>query len=674
MAEGTQYLIDIAAQVDGGADAAAQLTALAGKLNASGTAAQMLDAALARTSAQLAQASAASMSANEALSAQSAKYAQLEKGAVKAATALERATLKGAKPEKLAELGAAAQAAAASLKAEGAALDELRAKAATADAAHAKLAASMKNLEAASKGEAARLGQIRGTLQGTGKLNGLEGALSKLGGPLGSAGGKALGLYDSIGKLAGSAGMAAGALGGVVVVALALAAAAAAVTIAIGAAIVKTAIWAVKLADTGRNAALTVEAIEQTSARLSGLSRVLPGVANATGLTQDAMIGLAKQLDGAKVSAAEMPAALMAVAKAEAALGAGGAAEFIADLKAGKKTVAELSREIETKFGRNVAKRMLSLDSQTDRLKKNLGETFGGLKIDGLLQGLTKIVDLFDQSTAFGKTLKWVFESAFQPLINAATSSLPKVEALLLGVAIGALKVYLGIKPAIKEIQKLNGIDTSKLPDALTVALTIGKALGGAIAFVALSIGVVVGALALFAAGHVAVYNAGKKAWDGITEGINKAKAFLASVSLSEIGTRIIQGLANGITGGASKVLSAMTGVVKGAIGAAEKLLKIGSPSRLFEQLGAWTTEGYAGGVESNEGMATSALESMVTPPDAQQMQPAAGRGGGANLSGATFNFYGVRDAEDAEGRFAGLLTRVLEGDVASLGGEPATT
>ena len=42
------------------------------------------------------------------------------------------------------------------------------------------------------------------------------------------------------------------------------------------------------------------------------------------------------------------------------------------------------------------------------------------------------------------------------------------------------------------------------------------------------------------------------------------------------------------------------------------------------------------------------------------------------DLHGATFNFYGVKDAEDAERSFGEMLTRLLEGDASQLGAEVA--
>lgn len=67
-----------------------------------------------------------------------------------------------------------------------------------------------------------------------------------------------------------------------------------------------------------------------------------------------------------------------------------------------------------------------------------------------------------------------------------------------------------------------------------------------------------------------------------------------------EIGRNIIQGLVDGITGAAGRVVSAITGAVGDAIGAAKKLLGIASPSKLFKKFGGYTMEGFEIGIEKS--------------------------------------------------------------------------
>ena len=61
---------------------------------------------------------------------------------------------------------------------------------------------------------------------------------------------------------------------------------------------------------------------------------------------------------------------------------------------------------------------MLGLDEQSKIFHANLVSIFGGLKIEGLLTALQKLLSIFDLNQASGRALKVVFESLFQPIID----------------------------------------------------------------------------------------------------------------------------------------------------------------------------------------------------------------------------------------------------------------
>lgn len=665
-ADSTQYLIDIAAKLAGGDDVGDKLVQIANGLTGVDSAAKAFDSALAGAKSQLEQAKAAASSTSSALADGEAKYSQLEKAAVRAAAALEKAGQKttGSVP---ADLKQKAEAAATALKAEAAALDELRSKAASATAEQKRLEGSVKSLEAAAKTAKALDAKQAAIEQGSGKVNEMSEAFGKLGGPVGAAGQKVLGLAEGFNKLGGSLGAGVGAAAASVVVVVALAAAVVALGVAAGAATVKIAAWGVELADANRNAGLAVEAMAKANPALAGIDAVLPGLAQKTGLASSKLLELAGNLAEAKVKAADIPDALEAIAVAEAA-GAGSTytSKLVEDLKAGKKTAGELAAEVNAKFGGLVSRKLLSLDAQAAKLKSNLQGTFGGLKIEGLLEGLSKLVGLFDKNTASGRFLKAVFEGLFQPIIDGAAASLPLVKGFVLGVAIAATKLYIAFKPAIKAVSELFGETSPDLKTGLDVAIFLGKALGAAIGTVVAGVALLAVAVGAPVLAFGRLYGAGYTAWESIKAGAAAAVAYLESVSLADIGTALIQGLADGITGGASKVISALGGVVQSAITAAKQKLGIASPSKVFEKLGGFTAEGFAGGVEDGAGAAQAATQAMVEAPSAGG---GGGVGGGLNFAGATFIFNGVANAEQAEGRFRELLLRILTGDVLTLGG-----
>lgn len=105
------------------------------------------------------------------------------------------------------------------------------------------------------------------------------------------------------------------------------------------------------------------------------------------------------------------------------------------------------------------------------------------------------------------------------------------------------------------------------------------------------------------------------------------------------IGSQIIQGIANGISGAAGTVISAITGAVDGAINTAKSLLGIHSPSRVFRDMFGYVMEGAALGIDDNADLPVRSMKS-ATDAVADAARFSATVDGGANGSGRTFNFY----------------------------------
>lgn len=92
---------------------------------------------------------------------------------------------------------------------------------------------------------------------------------------------------------------------------------------------------------------------------------------------------------------------------------------------------------------------------------------------------------------------------------------------------------------------------------------------------------------------------------------MGNAISYLKGISLLSIGKNMIQGLVNGITSMGSRVVGAIKGVVDGAVKKAKSLLGINSPSRVFRQIGAWTSEGMSIGIDRNAPLVTNSIEDM---------------------------------------------------------------
>jgi hypothetical protein len=531
-------------------------------------------------------------------------------GAERAAATLQRLT------QRQAEAAAKADAAKAALATEAASLDKLTSAAKAAADKEAALTRQHKATTDAEKAAAdAKKRSADALTRSTEKVSILKESLMKLGGPLGMAGSKAAELGSSVLKVTKSLG-AAGPYVAAAVLAVALATGMAAATLAITK-------FGVESADTARTQALLSDGIAGSVAGGRELDATLADLGNKVPQTRDELASMAADLAKTGLKGAALSTALEDAA-----------------IKAAK-----------LKWGPDFAKQMLSLPNQAAKLKANLSGLFSGLKIDALLEGLAKIVGLFDSTSASGKAIKVIFESLFQPVVDGITAMVPKAIAAFLQLEILALKAMIAIKPYGDEIK------------------LVAYAFGVLAAAVVIAIGLVIGILVLAVAQVAAFVAAGLWLQNKLTEVFNSIGAFFKGLDLAQMGKDMLAGLAAGITNAGPAVLEALKGVVSGAIDSAKKLLGIASPSKVFAEIGAFTAEGMSQGVEASTGDVQGSLENMVAPPAAASGGGSKESAGGGNFAGAVFNFYGVEGAEDALDRFL----RVIEGDVAQAGGAVPT-
>lgn len=716
MADSVQYAIDIAARMSG-TETFAQLDQLTASLANSGKGAEHFGLAAQRVATDLQAASSASTAAAEALAQGNAQWRDLEQALVRASRAAERAAKSndGVVPF---ELAAAVAAAESNLDAYKETLRALETDAARAAASEAALAKQLGNVRAAAAHVDKRLAM---NSEGLAKL---QAGLSASGTSAGRLGARLIAPAKGFADLSQVVGKSNAVL-------LLAASAAAAATIAVAAlaaafvaGVASAAAWAIGLADARRSADLTRQAAAAADPALGALQPTIAGLARSTMLAEADLGGLAKSLRDAKVSAAEMPAALEAAALAESALGKGGAADYIAQLKAGKLEVKAFAAESRRNFGGVVAKQMTSLDGIAKTFRANIGDLFGGLNIEPVLNALQTLADLFNVNTATGRAMKAVFEGVFQPLINQAQTAAWAVEALFLGLGIGALKAYIALKPAIQKIAAALNIDTSgiEIEDVLAavakaaefaapVLLALGVAFGAVLAavgllgaaFAAMNVAAVVAVLGTLGAsvwGLVSsvgaivarVREAGAGLTGAFSGAVNGALAFLRGVpaQLQALGGDLIAGLVRGITAGGGAVAAAVTGVATNAIGAAKAALGIASPSKVFASIGEDTGAGAAVGLARSTPRVQGAMAAMVEPPAPApvsalagltaaepggsqapaQGRAAAGAGVTVNVAAGAVVVQATADAGDTVERVRDAIDRLFRGAAAQLAGE----
>lgn len=312
-------------------------------------------------------------------------------------------------------------------------------------------------------------------------------------------------------------------------------------------------------------------------------------------------------------------------------------------------------------------KAMKSLTATNKIAEKNFAKLFSGVNVDKFTAAYADVASMLDETTSSGQALKELIGTILNPLFDSAPSAGAAVKELF------KQAIILALQTATAFYLVKNALEGGKpLDPSVEFALKAAAITAGILVVSLILIVVVLGLLAAAALAIPAAFVALSVAAQMIG-----AKLGAMGKDAASAAANIIAGLVNGITSGTSAVVGAIVNMASAASGALVNAFKIGSPSKLFFEYGGYTAEGLANGITAGTSGVTSAMETMATPPDALQNGEAmvgkssgSSSGKGANISGNTFVFQGVKDGEDAIQRFDSWLTRAIEGDVLQMGGE----
>ncbi|MFC4075218.1 phage tail tape measure protein [Salinithrix halophila] len=140
-----------------------------------------------------------------------------------------------------------------------------------------------------------------------------------------------------------------------------------------------------------------------------------------------------------------------------------------------------------------------------------------------------------------------------------------------------------------------------------------------------------------------------------VHSGWNRAKSYLQNINLRQIGRDIIRGLINGISSMAGVLARKASNLANSIKNKFKSALRISSPSKVFEQYGKWTGEGYVRGIDKEQRHVNASIQGMTA---GVQGAVAAPQMQGANTS-ININFTGpvnMRSREDID-----ALARQLE-------------
>lgn len=218
-----------------------------------------------------------------------------------------------------------------------------------------------------------------------------------------------------------------------------------------------------------------------------------------------------------------------------------------------------------------------------------------------------------------------------QMIAFAIEKATPYVKAFALGFLVGLQRVRDAVGPIFSALGKAFGfadkgseawvIMIERFAQGLVVILAL---LAGLVAFLF----AVVNAVVLVATAVVGAVVAAVGAFSDIFVGFWGALESAAE-TVYGFGVNIVEGLWAGIQSGWAWMLEQFSSLVELLPASVKAALGIASPSKVFEELGAWTAEGFQVGLEGGQPGVRSAMSGVVAP------SVTGGAPGGAGLGGA---------------------------------------
>ncbi len=336
-----------------------------------------------------------------------------------------------------------------------------------------------------------------------------------------------------------------------------------------------------------------------------------------------------------------------------------------------KKGLEAIELAARASLGGVVAKQMMSLSAQADKLKENVSKLFSGVAIDTFLAGLKTVTDLFDQNTVTGYVLREVFTAVFTKVAEVAAKVFPYIKVAIQGVVFGMLlvvgaarKIYTALSSAFEGAGKnIDGISLAFQIGAGAVGLVVGSIVGLAAAFVLLG---TVAALATapiwvpFAVAALAIY-AAVSAGEALIDSVNEISSAVEDIDLAASAGKMIDGLVKGIKSKIGDVTSAILDVSGAITGAFNSDQEIRSPGRKAMRGGKYVVQGYAGGMVQNVPMVERASLKVSNAANIPTGDGGSGGGNGGPLS-LTVNVYGRDDAQEIGVRVREEVAIILQG------------
>ena len=313
----------------------------------------------------------------------------------------------------------------------------------------------------------------------------------------------------------------------------------------------------------------------------------------------------------------------------------------------------------------------LSIAAQSKKWTDNIAGLFSKINVTPLAVGVQKVIGLFDAATGTGSTMQFFLTSIFNQLASGIGAVAPYVVAFFQGMIIGALKIYIAMKPVIGVVSALFG---AIFPGA--TASDIFAKIGEAVAFMAIPFVVMATIAATLTGLMLRAASAIMSAFQAVADVVGSVVGFVSGAA-SAIGAAIGDGIEGGISNAIGRVVAAARNLAGAAMQAIKSMLGIASPSRVMAQFGGHTAAGFAQGMDAGASDVASSAASLASAP-LDAASPVAGSapasasrgasGGSMNVGGVTITINGVANAQELMERLPAALADAFESIALQMG------
>lgn len=461
-------------------------------------------------------------------------------------------------------------------------------------------------------------------------------AANSLPGPLGKVSSSIGGVQGKVAGLTGAMGMTVAVTVGAVAVFAALVAILGAVAVATAKATQKLLAYAAAQADAMRAERLRLQGLGTLRRwmRLTGkdadqMSDSINRVSATVPLARGEIASMGQELHRIGIRGRAAEHALEALATAQAVQGEFGRRRLMLLVRqAGhsERAMADLARRVRKELGGTAAAQMRGLSMISTKLRESFRALFTGddmrRGLESLLSGLFRLSQLISQNTFSGRALRTILGTVLGTFMGDLADTTPRLEYLFNELVIAALRVAIGFFRIKNAIERAFGnqilarflaanVTTERLHIALIALGIVAVTLAAGVALLGL---VVIGLLTPLIIMATVMYEGYLAA-----QRLGQSIAWLIAVFTANaanwraLGGAMIDGIISGLNDGVARLTDAVRSVATAAMNEFRSVLRIGSPSRVFADLGVTIPQGIAAGIEQGSGEAQAAVTTMVT-------------------------------------------------------------